>query len=48
MNHWMYNGYTDTYTNDYGTYNSLLGEQKTSFSQKLNTSSCEYIFLYFL
>ncbi|KAK3092390.1 hypothetical protein FSP39_002236 [Pinctada imbricata] len=35
MQYWMYKGYTDTYTEDYGMYNTLFGEQKTSYTQNL-------------
>ncbi|XP_062611293.1 protein dispatched homolog 3-like isoform X2 [Saccostrea cucullata] len=39
MQYWMYDGYSMNYTTDYGLYNDLFGEEKTTFSQPLITNS---------
>lgn len=35
MQYWMYDGYLENYTADYGLYNDLFGEEKTTFSKEL-------------
>ncbi|XP_061168958.1 protein dispatched homolog 3-like [Saccostrea echinata] len=42
MQYWMYAGYSGNYTADYGVYNDLFGEEKTTFSRQLKTDSSIY------
>ncbi|XP_061167576.1 protein dispatched homolog 3-like [Saccostrea echinata] len=42
MQYWMYAGYSGNYTADYGVYNDLFGEEKTTFSKQLKTDNSIY------
>ncbi|KAK3093447.1 hypothetical protein FSP39_015842 [Pinctada imbricata] len=42
MQYWMYDGYTDSYTGDYGMYNDLYGEQTTTDSRSVPNHNVHY------